>query len=94
MNLRVSKKGNSGLGGPPGDLMIQVKVRPHSYFKRDGSDIHTELFISIADAVLGSEIPVKTLYGDIRMKVDPGTQHDDKKKITNYGVQKLPPNHH
>ena len=37
---------------------------------------------------------VKTLYGDIRMKIDPGTQHNDKKKISNYGVQKLPPNHH
>ena len=47
-----------------------------------------------ADVVLGSEVKVKTLYGDIRMKIDPGTQHSDKKKITNYGVQKLPPNHH
>lgn len=86
VNLRVSKKGNSGLGGPPGDLMIQVKVKPHPYFKRDGSDIHTNLFVSIGDAVLGSEVPVKTLYGDIRMKIDAGTQFEDKKKITNYGV--------
>jgi molecular chaperone DnaJ len=44
--------------------------------------------------VLGSEVKVKTLYGDIRMKIDPGTQHNEKKKISNYGVQKLPPNHH
>ena len=49
VNLRVSKKGNAGLGGPAGDLMIQVKVKPHPYFKRDGSDIHTDLFVSIAD---------------------------------------------
>jgi|TARA_B110000285_G_scaffold202392_1_gene237684 molecular chaperone DnaJ len=49
VNLRVSKKGNQGLQGPAGDLMIQVKVKPHPYFKRDGSDIHTDLFISIAD---------------------------------------------
>lgn len=34
------------------------------------------------------------MYGDIKMKIDPGTQHNDKKKISNYGVQKLPPNHH
>lgn len=86
VNLRVSKKGNAGLGGPAGDLMIQVKVKPHPYFKRDGSDIHTDLFISIADAVLGSEVKVKTLYGDIRMKIDSGTQHNEKKKISNYGV--------
>jgi molecular chaperone DnaJ len=49
VNLRVSKKGNASKGGPPGDLMIQVKVKPHPYFKRDGSDIHTDLYISIAD---------------------------------------------
>lgn len=73
VNLRVSKKGNAGVGGPPGDLMIQVKVKPHAYFKRDGSDIHTEQFLSVADAVLGTEAKVKTLYGDIRMKIDPGT---------------------
>ena len=42
VNLRVSKKGNSGLGGPGGDLMITLKVKPHPYFKRDGSDIHTD----------------------------------------------------
>lgn len=45
-------------------------------------------------AVLGGEITIRTLYGDIKMKVDPGTQNDEKKKISNYGVQKLPPNHH
>ena len=49
VNLRVAKKGNAGLGGPAGDLMIQVKVKAHPFFKRDGADVHTELFISIAD---------------------------------------------
>jgi molecular chaperone DnaJ len=44
--------------------------------------------------VLGAELGVKTLYGDVKMKIDPGTQNEDKKKIANYGVQKLPPNHH
>jgi len=71
--LRVSKKGNTGAGGPAGDLMIQVKVKPHPYFKRDGSDILTDLYISISEAVLGSEVKVKTLYGDIRMKKYPGS---------------------
>ena len=49
VNVRVSKKGHVGLGAQPGDLMIQVKVKPHSYFKRDGSDIHTDLYLSIPD---------------------------------------------
>jgi DnaJ-class molecular chaperone len=52
VNLRVSKKGNTELGGAAGDLMIQVKVKPHAYFKRDGSDIQTDLFISVADVSL------------------------------------------
>jgi DnaJ-class molecular chaperone len=52
------------------------------------------LFISIGQAVLGSEVNVKTLYGDVRMKIAPGTQHDDKQKISNYGIAKLPPNQH
>lgn len=69
-------------------------MKPHEYFKRDSADIHTDLFISVPDAVLGSEVKVRTLYGDVRMKIDSGTQHNDKKKISNYGVQKLPPNHH
>jgi len=44
--------------------------------------------------VLGSDVTVKTLYGDIKMKIDPGIQNEEKKKLANYGVQKLPPNHH
>ena len=44
--------------------------------------------------MLGADLSVKTLYGDVKMKIDPGSQNEDKKKIANYGVQKLPPNHH
>jgi molecular chaperone DnaJ len=86
VNLRVSKKGHAGNGAPPGDLIIHVKVKPHGYFRREGSDIHTELFLTISQAVLGAELSVKTLYGDVSMKVTPGTQHDERKKISNYGV--------
>jgi len=53
-------------------------VKPHAYFKREGSNIHTDLFISIAQAVLGAEVSARTLYGDVRMKIAPGTQHDEK----------------
>lgn len=73
VNLRVSKKGHFSTVGPPGDLMVNVKVKPHPYFKRDGSDIHTDLYITLSQAVLGAELPVKTLYGDIKMKIDPGS---------------------
>ena len=48
--------------------------------------------MEFVQAVLGSDIKVKTLYGDIKMKIPSGTQHDEKKKMSNYGIQKLPPN--
>jgi len=90
----MSKKGHAGSGGPAGDLMIHVKVKPHAYFKRENSDIHTDVRVNLSQAVLGSEIKVRTLYGDVKMKVPAGTQHDERKKMSNYGVNKLPPNHH
>jgi molecular chaperone DnaJ len=58
VNLRVSKKGNAGVGGGTGDLMIQVKVKPHEYFKRDAADIHTDLFISVPDVSSIIFIPI------------------------------------
>lgn len=73
MNLRISKKGNQSAQGPPGDLMIQVKVKPHPYFRRDGVDINTDLYVTVSEAILGTETVVKTLYGDIKLKIDPGT---------------------
>jgi len=59
VNLRVSKKGNAGMGGATGDLMIQVKVKPHEYFKRDSADIHTDLFISVPDVSIHDSIHIQ-----------------------------------
>ena len=94
VNLRVAKKGHAGQGGPHGDLIIHVKVRSHAYFKREGSNIHTDLYLNIGQAVLGGDLTVKTLYGNVTIKIPAGTQHEERKKISNYGIQKLPPNHH
>ena len=48
VNLRVAKKGNGALAGPPGDLLINIKVKPDPYFRRDGSDIHTDLYLNVS----------------------------------------------
>ena len=72
MNLRVSKKGHNSQSNIPGDLIINVQVKPHHYFKRENFDIHTDLFISLSQAVLGSDIVVKTLYGDVKIKLESG----------------------
>ena len=72
--------------------MIKVHVKTHPYFKRDGYDIHTDKYISITQAILGSLVEIQTLYGKMKVAVPPGTNHGDIKKISNYGVNKLPPN--
>ena len=81
VNLRMSGKGNKSPHGAAGDLMIKVNVKDHHYFKRDKFDIHTNKYITISEAILGGETTVKTLTGDMKLKINSGTQHDDRKKL-------------
>jgi DnaJ-class molecular chaperone len=68
--LRLRGKGRPGLnGGPAGDALIEIEVRPHAVFKRKGYDIHVELPIPLADAVLGGRISVPTPTGPVTMSV-------------------------
>eukprot|EP00359_Climacostomum_virens_P004596 CAMPEP_0204903082 /NCGR_PEP_ID=MMETSP1397-20131031/4041_1 /ASSEMBLY_ACC=CAM_ASM_000891 /TAXON_ID=49980 /ORGANISM="Climacostomum Climacostomum virens, Strain Stock W-24" /LENGTH=397 /DNA_ID=CAMNT_0052071665 /DNA_START=998 /DNA_END=2191 /DNA_ORIENTATION=+ len=91
-NLRMASKGHaSSNGGNPGDLLIRVDVQRHPFFKREGHDIHTDVELSIAQAVLGTQIDVETIHGTQKITVDPGTQSGDKKRISNYGVPHMPP---
>lgn len=92
INLRMHKKGHWAQSGVSGDLMLKVTVKPHPYFKRDNFDILTDCYISVTDAILGATVPIKTLGGDVQIKIDPGTSHNTKKKMLNLGIQKLPPN--
>jgi DnaJ-class molecular chaperone len=68
--LRLRGKGRPGIGGgPPGDALIEIEVRPHPFFTRKGDDIHVELPISLAEAVLGGKVKVPTLSGAVTMNV-------------------------
>jgi len=68
--LRLRGKGQPGLGGgPPGDALVEIAVRPHPLFTRKGSDIHVELPISLAEAVLGAKVKVPTPTGSVTMTV-------------------------
>jgi DnaJ-class molecular chaperone len=68
--LRLRGKGRPGIGGgPPGDALIEIEVRPHPLFTRKGDDIHVELPISLSDAVLGGKITVPTPAGPVTMTV-------------------------
>ena len=73
--IRLPGHGQAGMqGGTPGDLYVQVQVRQHALFVRDGSDLRCEVPINIAQAALGGELEVPTLTGRIKLKVPPETQ--------------------
>jgi molecular chaperone DnaJ len=61
-------------GGPAGDLVIEVTVRAHSIFERDGVNIYCEVPITVTEATLGAEIDVPTLEGTVKHKIEEGTQ--------------------
>jgi DnaJ-class molecular chaperone len=68
--LRLRGKGRPGIGGgPPGDALIEIAVRPHPLFRRDGDNIHVELPIPLRDAVLGGKVTVPTPTGPVTMTV-------------------------
>jgi DnaJ-class molecular chaperone len=68
--LRLRGKGRPGVGGgPPGDALVEIAVRPHPVFKRKGDDIHIELPLPLRDAVLGGKVTVPTPTGPVTMTV-------------------------
>jgi molecular chaperone DnaJ len=75
MQLSVTGKGNAARrGGINGDLIVVIDEEPHDQLIREGNDLIYNLFISIPDAILGSNVEVPTIDGKVRIKIDPGTQ--------------------
>ena len=88
INLRGG--GDSGInGGPAGDLRIQVGVRPHPIFERDGFDVFCDIPVTFAQAALGAEITVPTLDGKVKFTIHEGTQPGDEFKLKGKGIQRL-----
>ena len=90
MSMRLEGKGYAGYnGGPNGDLYINIRVKPHEEFKREGDDIYLEVPISISQAVLGDSIEVPTVYGNETLKVPAGTQSHTKFRLRGKGAKNL-----
>ncbi|HEX8228402.1 MAG TPA: molecular chaperone DnaJ [Chloroflexia bacterium] len=89
--IRLSGEGEVGpRGAPPGDLYIEVNVRPHKLFKRDDNQILLELNLNVAQAALGAELQVPTVDGEVAsLKVPAGTQHGKEFRVKGYGVPYL-----
>lgn len=90
MRLRVAAEGGSGVrGGPPGDLFVFLRVKPHNLFERRGNDIFCEYAISFALAALGGEVEVPCLNGTAKLKIPEGTQTDTVFRLRGYGIPQL-----
>ncbi len=84
--VRLTKGGEAIKDGIPGDLYINVSVRKDALFKKEGKNILTEINIRLSDALLGIKYPLKTLDGDIELKVPEGTNNGDLLRIRDKGV--------
>lgn len=85
--IRLTGEGQAGAnGGPAGDLYVQVVVKPHKIFERDGADLYCEVPISFTDAALGGDLEVPTLDGRVKLKINEGTQTGNVYRLRGKGV--------
>ncbi len=85
--IRLSGEGEAGRNsGPPGDLYVEIRVKPHKIFRRDGADLSCEVPISFATATLGGEVELPTLDGIVSLKVPAGTQSEKTFRLRGKGV--------
>ena len=88
MTLRLAGRGGPGFGdGPPGDALIELAVRDHPVFRRDGDDIRLELPITLDEAVLGGKVQVPTIHGPVAMTVPKGSSSGRVLRLRGKGVR-------
>ncbi len=85
--LRLKGKGGPGIGGgPSGDALVEMEVRPHKFFTRKDDDIHIELPVTLPEAVLGAKLDVPTPSGSVRMTVPKGANTGTMLRLKGKGV--------
>ena len=88
MRIRSTGNGEPGRnGGPAGDLYIEVRLRKHDLFEREGDDLHCHVPVSISTAALGGEIAVPTLGGKASIDIPEGTQHGKTFRLRGRGIK-------
>jgi DnaJ-class molecular chaperone len=88
--VRVKGEGApSATGAPPGDLYLEVEVAADPRFERRGDDLHSSVEVPLTTAVLGGEVRVATLEGEVQLKVPAGTQYGRKIRLSGKGMPKL-----
>jgi len=90
VQIRLAGEGQPGInGGPTGNFYLEIEVESHPYFRRQSDDILLDLDINIAQAVLGDEIRVPTLNGDVDLRIPPGTQPGKIFRLRDQGIPHL-----
>jgi DnaJ-class molecular chaperone len=85
--LRLQGQGGAGVsGGPPGDVLIEIRVAPHPFFRREGDDIHMDLPITLGEAVLGGKVTVPTPTGSVAMTIPPNANTGRVMRLKGKGV--------
>jgi len=90
MQLKVSGKGNGAPGnGIPGDLLVAIETEEHPTLKREGDNLHYDLYISFSEAVLGSSKEIDAIGGKVRIKLEPGIQSGKILRLRGKGVSSI-----
>ncbi|MGA8391013.1 MAG: molecular chaperone DnaJ [Burkholderiaceae bacterium] len=88
MRIRSTGNGEPGTnGGPPGDLYIEIRMKKHDIFERDGDDLHCQVPLSFTTAALGGEIEVPTLAGKAAIDIPEGTQAGKQFRLRGKGIK-------
>lgn len=88
--VRIAGKGQAGPRGvPPGDLYVQVRLREHSIFVRDGDNLYIEMPVSFKTAALGGELEIPTLQGRAKLNVPPETQTGKRVRLRGKGIKNV-----
>ena len=88
MRIRSSGNGEPGMnGGPPGDLYVEIHIKQHPVFQRDGDDLHCEIPISFTKAALGGDVEVPTLNGKASFTIPEGTQSGKTFRLRGKGIK-------
>jgi molecular chaperone DnaJ len=86
--IRLGGKGEPGMnGGPPGDLYVEIRIKPHEVFQRDGDDLHCEVPVSVPTAALGGDVEVATLTEKVSISIPDGTQNGKTFRLRGKGIK-------
>lgn len=90
MQLKVPGKGNEAPGnGIAGDLIVLIQVEEHQHLKRDGENLHFDLYISYPEAALGTSKEIETVKGKVRIKIEPGIQSGKILRLKSKGLPNI-----